>query len=168
MLSAYKWRIILPVTMILLLLALSPSFFHGLFAYSWNLFFVVMALTLVPRTICNVAAKYQLGHLYWTHGHWALFLFCECLVLVALFWCWIGWKIDLKAQSRGCSRAWAIAEIVLTAGCSLVIFQLRAEQRLPPYPNASELIAIMWSVILLGYSLQRLSQLWRTRHQATR
>jgi hypothetical protein len=168
LLSAWKWRIILSAAIVLLSIGLSPWFFNGLLAHSFNLFFVVMALTLVPRAIQGATYQYQLPHLYWTHGYWLRFMFWEYQLIVLLFWWWIGWKIDTKTESRDCSRNWTIVEIILGLACSLVTFQLRAGERLPPYPNAGPWLAITWSVILLSYSLLCLSQLWATRRQPTR
>ena len=113
MLSAWKWRIILPVAMVLLSIGLSPWFFNGLLAHSFNLFFVVMALNIVPGAIQGVTYQYQLPHLYWTHGYWVRFMFWEYMLMVFLFWWWVGWKIDLKAASLDCSRTWTIVEIIL-------------------------------------------------------
>jgi len=95
-------------------------------------------------------------------------MFWEYQLLVFLFWWWVGWKIDMKTQSPDCSRKWTIVEIILGLACSLVTFQLRAGERLPPYPDAGPWLAIAWSVILLSYSLICLSQLWAMRRQPTR
>jgi hypothetical protein len=168
LLNAWKWRIVLPVAIVLLSIGLSPLLFNGLLAHSFNLFFVVMTLTLVPRAIQGVTYQYQLPHLYWTHGYWFRFMFWEQLLMVFLFWCWVGWKIDLKAAGRDCSNTWTIVEIILGLACSLVTFQIRAGERLPPYRNAGPWLAIMWSAILLSYSLLRVSQLLATPRRPSR
>lgn len=159
---------LLPFAIVLLSIGVSPLYFNGVLAHSFHLFFAAAALNVVPATIFNVTYPWQRSLLYWIRSYWVRFGFWEYQFMVFLFWWWVGWKIDLKTASRDCSRNWTFAEIILGLACSLMTFQLRAGEQIPACPNAIPRIAITWSVILLSYSLLRLSQLWATRHQPTR
>ncbi len=165
----WKWRIVISVVSVLLSVGMSPWFYNGLLAHSSNLYFVVNVLDLVPRTFGDITAKYQIDHqlLYWTRGYWLRYLFWEYQLMVFLFWWWVGWKLDLKAASRDCGRAWMTAEAVLGLGLSIMVFEQRVVERIYPYPDAGQWAMILWSMILFGYFLVRLSQLWAmTRQQA--
>ncbi|HXW90496.1 MAG TPA: hypothetical protein VEK33_08110 [Terriglobales bacterium] len=153
----------LPVVSVLLPLGLSPSFLHGLFAYSPNLFFFVSCWNLVPEAILSVISPHE--NLYWTHGRWALFLFWQYEFTVFLFWCWVGWKIDLRAASRDCGSACTITEILLGVALSITMFALRFRVLVPPYREAGPWIAMAWSLVILCYSLLRLSNLWTATRQ---
>jgi hypothetical protein len=158
---SWKWRIILPVAIVLLSIGLSPFYFQGILAHSFSLFFVSTALNIVPATVFNGSYPWQQAFLRWMSSYWKRFGFWEYQFLVFLFWLWVGWKIDLKVASRDCARTWTIAEIILALACSLMAFQFRAGVQLPSCPNAIPRIAIAWSVILVSYAVFRLSQLRR-------
>jgi len=162
--SAWKWRIILSVTIVLLTIGMSPWFYSGLLANSPNLHFVLNSLNTIPTQFLNMTFQNQLPHLYWTRGYWPRFLFWEYQLMVFTFWWWMGWKFDLKAAARNLGRAWTIAEAVVGFAISLLLFHRRNMGRGYPYPDADHWVVFGWSVILFCYSLLRLGQL-RTRSQ---
>jgi hypothetical protein len=166
--SAWKWRIILSVTSVLLTIGMSPWFYHGLLANSPNLYFVLNSLNTIPGQLLNMTFQYQLPHLYWTKGYWPRFLFWEYELMVFLFWWWVGWKVDLKAAARDLGRAWTIAEAVVGLGLSLLLFHRRTMGRSYPYPDADHWVVSGWSVFLLCYSLLRLAQLRATSRRLAR
>jgi hypothetical protein len=147
-------------------MALSPTFLHGLFAYSPNLYFFVSCWNLIPEAILLLISRHE--NLYWTHGHWPLFLFWQYEFTVFSFWCWVGWKIDRRATLHECGKACTVAEIILGLVLSTLIFALRSQVPVPPYREAGPWIAMAWSTVILCYSLLRLSNLWRTTRQPVR
>ncbi len=150
-----RWtsRIVLSAANALLGFALSPQCFHGAFAFSPGLYFLVSGLDLVPRDFANMVGTYQINHhLLW--GYWVRFLFWEYLLMVFLFWWWIGWKIDLKIARRSSGPIWTWAEFVLGVGLSLMLlFEPRAER-----VNVPDLMSIVWGVVLVCYSLLQVSR----------
>jgi hypothetical protein len=149
--KTWTWRIVLSAANALLGFALSPQSFHGAFAFSPGLYFLVSGLDLVPRDFTNMVGTYQINHhLLW--GYWVRFLFWEYLLTVFLFWWWIGWKIDLKIARRSSGPIWTWAEFVLGVGLSLMLlFEPRAER-----VNVPGLMSIFWGVVLVCYSLLQL------------
>lgn len=125
--------------------------FHGAFAFSPGLYFLVSGLDLVPRDFANMVGTYQINHhLLW--GYWVRFLFWEYLLTVFLFWWWIGWKFDLKIARRSSGPISTWAEFVLGVGLSLMLlFEPRAER-----VNVPDLMSIVWGVVLVCYSLLQL------------
>ncbi len=149
--KTWTWRIVLSAANALLVFALSPQSFHGAFAFSPGLYFLVNGLDLVPRDLANMVGTYQINHhLLW--GYWVRFLFWEYLLTVFLFWWWIGSKIDLKIARRSSGPIWTWAEFVLGVGLSLMLlFEARAE-----HVNVPDLMSIVWGVVLVCYSLLQL------------
>jgi hypothetical protein len=149
--KTWTWRIVLSAANALLGFAVSPQSFHGAFAFSPGLYFLVGSLDLVPRDFANMVGTYQIKHhLLW--GYWVRFLFCEYLLTVFLFWWWIGWKIDFKIARRSSGPIWTWAEFVLGVGLSLMLlFEPRAER-----VNVPDLMSIVWGVVLVCYSLLQL------------
>ncbi len=112
--------------------------------------FLPVALELVPRDFANMVENHHL--LYSTAGYWVRFLFWEYLLMVFLFWWWIGWKIDLKIARRSSGPIWTWAEFVLGVGLSLMLlFEPRAER-----VNVPDLMSIVWGIVLVCYSLLQL------------
>ncbi len=157
--SSWKWRIILSAGIVLLSVGMSPWFFNGLLAHSFDLYFLVSCLNVIPGSVLSAIFPYEIGHLHWTRGYWARFIFWQYHLMVFLFWWWVGWKIDLKFSSKGCSRRWTIAEVVAGLGLSLALFLRHDAQRLYPYPDAGRWLVMAWSLALLAYSLVRLAQI---------
>ena len=149
--KTWTWRIVLSAANALLGFAVSPQSFHGAFAFSPGLYFLVGSLDLVPRDFVNMVGTYQIKHhLLW--GYWVRFLFWEYLLTVFLFWWWIGWKIDFKIARRSSGPIWAWAEFVLGVGLSLMLlFEPRAER-----VNVPDLMSMVWGVVLVCYSLRQL------------
>lgn len=166
--SAWKWRIILPVTIVILTIGMSPWFYHGLLANSPDLHFVLNSLNTIPRQVLNMTFQSQLPHLYWTRGYWPRFLFWEYQLMVFSFWWWIGWKFDLKAKARDLGRSWTIAEAVVVLALSLLLFHRRTMGRAYPYPDADHWVVVGWSVFLFCYSILRLAQLRTTSRPLAR
>jgi hypothetical protein len=147
-------------------MVLSPSFLHGLFAYSPNLFFFVSCWNLVAEAISSMLSLHETLH--WTHGHWPLFLFWQYELIAFLFWLWVGWKIDLRATSRDCGTACAITEIILGLALSIMMFVLRSRVLVPPYRDAGPWVVMAWSLVILSYSLLRAWNLWVASRQRVR
>ncbi len=166
--STFKWRIILSVGSVLLSIGMSPWFYNGLLADSPNLHFIVKTLNTIPDQFLAMTFTYQLPHLYWTRGYWPRFLFWEYQLLVFLFWWWVGWKLDLKAESRALGRTWTTTEAVVGLVLSLILFQRRTVNHGYPYPDAYHWVLVGWSIFLFCYSLLRFAQLWTTSRQPTR
>lgn len=164
----WKWRIILSVGVVFLSIGMSPWFFNGFLADSPNLYFVISGLNVVPGSILDATFEHQLGHLYWTRGYWARFLFWEYQLMIFLFWWWVGWKIDLTLAARNCWRGYTIAEIVGGLGLSLMLFVRRGAEHPYPYRDAGPWLMMAWSVALLGYSLLQLRQLHGASGQMAR
>ena len=163
---SWTWRIVLPVVSVLLPMGLSPSFLHGIFAYSPNLYFFVSCWNLVPEAILSVVSPHE--NLYWTHGYWPLFLLWQFESTVFFFWCWVGWKIDRRATLRDSGTACMIAEIIIGLALSTMIFAWRSQVPVPPYREAGPWIAMGWSLVILCYSLLRVSNLWTATRQRAR
>jgi hypothetical protein len=150
--KTWTWRIVLSAPNALLPFALSPQVFHGAFAFSPGLYFFVNSLDLVPRTLGNMVGTYQIHHhlLHSTAG--VQFIFWEYVLMVFLFWWWIGWKIDLKIAQRSSRAIWTWVDFVLGASLSLMLlFESRAEG-----VKVLGLMSIVWCVVLVCYSLLQL------------
>lgn len=151
--KTWTWRVILSAANVLLLFLLLPRSFHGTFASSPGLYFVVTSLDLVPRAFGNMVVTYPINHhlLYSTAGYWAHFLFWEYLLMVFMFWWWIGWKIDLRLARHSSCQTWTWAEFVLCFSFSLMLLFERGE-----HTQALALVSIAWAVALGCYSLLQL------------
>jgi len=165
--KTWKWRIALPIANVLLAIGMSPWFYNGLLANSPNLYFAVQCLDVVPTVVSDRSATFQISHqmLYWTRGYWVRSLFWEHQVMVFLFWCWVGWKIDLASASLDCGRVCTIVEGVVGFVLSPLPYLHSRTYRMYPYPNALRWVLIGWSVALFCYSLVRLSRVLATRRR---
>jgi hypothetical protein len=94
-----------------------------------------------------------------------LFLFCQYELMVFLFWFWVGWIIDRTAALRDCGTACTIAEIILGLALSTMMFALRSRVPVFPYREAGPWIAMAWGLVILCYSLLRVSNLWTATRQ---
>jgi hypothetical protein len=152
--KTWIWRIVLPFANALLLFALSPQSLHGAFASSAGLYFLVSSLELVPRDLVNLMGTYQINH-HWLHstaGYWASCVFWEYVLMVSLFWWWIGWMIDRKIARRSSGLIATWVGFVLAVGFSLMLFfEPRAER-----VNVPSLMSIVWGLVLVCYSLLQL------------
>lgn len=165
--KTWTWRILLAVVNVMLVLSLSPAFFRGLLAHSMSLYLILNCLNVVPFTVFNTIASYQISHhfLYWTHGYWARFLFWEMQAFIFLFWFWVGWKIDLRVASRDAAPAWGIVEAVLGLALSLVLLLTRPIPPAPGYAGVFRWVVMLWAVALFAYALFSFTRLWRAPRQ---
>ncbi len=152
--KTWIWRIVLPAANALVLFALSPQSLHEAFASSAGLYFLISSLELVPRDLVNLMGTYQINHHWWhlTAGYWVGWIFWEYLLMVSLFWWWIGWMIDrtIARRSSGLMETWV--GFVLGVGLSLMLFLEPRSERV----NVSGLMSIVWGIVLVCYSLLQL------------
>jgi hypothetical protein len=151
--KTWAWRILLSAANVLMAAATSPQVFHGAFAYNPGFYFHVNSLDLVPRALVNLTFVHQMNHhLFWPKGYWIQSVFWEYLLLVFLFWWWVGSNIDRRISLRRSGPTWTWVEFTLALGLSLMLF---FESR-TGHSQAFGLISIAWGIVLMGYSLLQL------------
>ena len=160
--SAWKWRIILSVTIVLLTIGMSPWFYSGLLANSPNLHFVLNSLNTIPAQLLNMTFQNQLPHLYWTRGYWPRFLFG---ISVDGFHIGGGWP-QIRPQGGGARLGARLYDRRGRRGIRNFAppFHRRNMGRAYPYPDADHWVVFGWSGFPFCYSLLQLAQL-RTRSQ---
>ena len=133
-----------------MLFVLSPQAFHGEPAHSSGLYLLVRCLDPVPRVVVTDIFRLNL-HVAMGH-HWLTTLFWEYILVMFLFWWWVGWKIDLKTASRGSGPTWTLAEFAVGLTLALMLF---FEPRIE-HGQGFGLASMVWGVALLCYSLLQL------------
>lgn len=163
--KTWACRIVLPVVMVILSMGMSPWFFGGFLAHSLGLYLVVNCLNVVPFTLFNTIAPFQINHqlFYSGHSYWARSFFWEIQVLVFLFWFWVGWRIDHRLASRDSAPASAIVEAVLAVALALFLFLNHPAPLAPGYAEIYRWIVRLWVLALLLFAILRVSRLWSTQ-----
>ena len=159
--KTWRWRVVLSVANLLWQIGQTSEVHVWLLSHSVSaehaIYWATYCLDVVPTTAMNLLPNFAMTHhLLWLipGGH----LYFEYCLALFLFWWWVGWKIDTRAASRDCGLAGTIADFVLAVTLSLILFLQNGTVRHSPYPSAIWWAMIVWSVLLLCFSLLRL---WR-------
>jgi hypothetical protein len=157
----WAWRIVLPIPLAILSIGQAPLMFGGLLSHGLGLFFVVSCLDMIPFSVFNTIAPYQISH-HW-FPWWARALFWEIHALVFLFWFWVGWKIDLRLASRDTGPAVEVVEAVVGLGLSLMLFLQRPIPPVAGYAVVYRVVVMVWAVALLAFVILRVARVWAAR-----